>query len=167
MSDSITVTGVVASEVRHLVTSEGLPISSFRLASRQRRYDRRAGSWVDGETNWYSVSAFRQLAANVAGSVSRGERVIVTGRLRMREWVNGERKGTSVDIEADALGHDLTWGTSSFARVIGSAGASGNSAGGTGWADADADAENADPETADGPASQAAVLAADSAGTPF
>jgi single-strand DNA-binding protein len=50
--------------------------------------------------------------------VKKGERVVVTGRLRIREWENGDRAGTNIDIEADALGHDLAWGTASFARSI-------------------------------------------------
>lgn len=116
MTDTITLTGLVATEPKHLTTSEGLPITSFRLASTQRRYDRNAQSWVDGETNWYTVTAFRRLAANAANSVAKGQRVVVTGRLRLREWQSGERSGMSVEVEADAVGHDLTWGTAIFSR---------------------------------------------------
>jgi len=118
MSDSITLTGFVATAPRHLVTGEGLPITSFRLASNQRRFDRAHDKWVDGDTNWYTVTAFRQLALNSAGSIAKGDRVIVAGRIRIREWENGERAGTTVDIEADTIGHDLLWGTASFTRSI-------------------------------------------------
>lgn len=118
MTDTITLTGLVATAPRHLVTSEGLTITTFRLASAQRRFDRSQERWIDGETNWYTITAFRQLAINSAGSVHKGERVVVTGRLRIREWENGERAGTNIDVEADALGHDLTWGTASFVRSI-------------------------------------------------
>jgi single-strand DNA-binding protein len=120
MSDTITLTGIVATEPRHLVTKEGLPITSFRLASAQRRFDRSQERWVDADTNWYSITTFRQLAINAAGSIAKGERVIVTGRLRIREWESGERNGVNVDIEADAIGHDLLWGTSKFTRSIAS-----------------------------------------------
>mgnify|MGYP001330024972 CR=1 FL=1 len=51
MSDHITVTGLIATAPRHIVTSEGLAITSFRLASSQRRFDRGRSEWVDGETN--------------------------------------------------------------------------------------------------------------------
>jgi len=120
MTDAITVTGLVATTPRHLVTSEGLPITSFRLASTQRRYDRGAQKWIDGETNWYTVTAFRQLAVNVVGSVNKGQRVVVSGKLRVRDWESGDRAGTTVEIDADALGHDLAWGTSVFTRSVAS-----------------------------------------------
>ena len=88
------------------------------MASTHRKFDRTTKKWVDGETNWYTITAFRQLAINVAGSVSKGERVVVSGKLRVRDWDNGERAGTSVEIEAEAIGHDLTWGTSTFTRTV-------------------------------------------------
>jgi single-strand DNA-binding protein len=118
MPDNITVTGLVATAPRHLVTSEGLPITSFRLASTQRRFDRAQNAWADGETNWYTVTAFRQLAMNAAGSIKKGDRVLVTGRLRIRDWTSGEKAGTTIDIEAEAVGHDLLWGNSVFTRTI-------------------------------------------------
>ena len=118
MSDSITVTGLVATTPRHLTTSEGLAITSFRLASSQRRFDRSQQKWIDADTNWYTVSAFRALATNSAESLVKGDRVMVSGRLRIRDWENTDRSGTTVEIEADSLGHDLTWGTSVFTRVI-------------------------------------------------
>jgi single-strand DNA-binding protein len=122
MTDSITVTGLVATPPRHIVTSEGLPITSFRLASTQRRFDRSNQRWIDGETNWYTITAFRQLAINSASSVGKGDRVVLSGRLRIREWENADRSGTNIEIEADALGHDLLWGTAQFSRTIANAG---------------------------------------------
>ena len=118
MSEIVTVSGLVATTPRHLVTQDGLPITSFRMAASHRRFDRTANKWVDGETNWFTVTAFRQLAINSAGSISKGERVLVTGKLRVRDWDNGERAGTSVEVEAEALGHALTWGTAVFTRTV-------------------------------------------------
>ncbi len=120
MTDSITLTGLVATAPRHIVTSEGLAISSFRLASTQRRFDRSTERWIDGDTNWYTITGFRQLAINVASSVGKGQRVVVVGRLKIREWENGERSGTTIEVEADSVGHDLAWGTSVFTRNISS-----------------------------------------------
>ena len=121
MTDTITLTGLVATEPRHLTTSEGLPIASFRLASTQRRYDRAKQTWLDGETNWYTITAFRQLALNSNASVEKGQRVLVTGRLKIRDWENGERTGTTIEIEAEAIGHDLAWGTAAFTRSVSTA----------------------------------------------
>lgn len=118
MSEFITVTGLVATTPRHLVTMEGLPITSFRLAAAHRRFDRATAKWVDGETNWYTITSFRQLAINAAGSISKGDRIMVSGKLRVRDWDNGERAGTSVEVEAEAMGHDISWGTSTFTRTV-------------------------------------------------
>jgi single-strand DNA-binding protein len=118
VSESFTVSGLVATTPRHLVTQEGLPITSFRLASSKRRFDRTKKIWIDGETNWFTVTAFRQLAINSATSVSKGDRIVVNGKLKVRDWDNGERSGTSVEVEADSLGHDLTWGTAEFTRTV-------------------------------------------------
>lgn len=121
MTDTITLTGFVATVPNHLVTSEGLPITSFRLASTQRRFDRSRNLWVDNGTNWYTITSFRQLAMNTNSSIKKGERVIVTGRLRIRDWTAGDKVGTSIEIDADSIGHDLTWGTASFTRSMSSA----------------------------------------------
>jgi single-strand DNA-binding protein len=120
VSDIITLTGIVGTEPRAVTTAEGLAITSFRLASTQRRFDKGQEKWVDGETNWYSITTFRQLATNSAVSVKKGERILVTGRLRIREWENAGKSGTNIDVEADALGHDLSWGTAAFSRGAGS-----------------------------------------------
>lgn len=118
MAENITVAGLVATTPRHLTTADGLPITSFRLASSSRKFDRVRGIWIDGETNWYTITAFRQLGINAAGSINKGDRIMVQGVLRVRDWDNGERAGTSVEIEAEAMGHDLTWGESVFTRTV-------------------------------------------------
>jgi len=117
MSDTITITGLVATTPRHIVTSEGLAISSFRLASTQRRYDTAAEKWIDGDTNWYTVTCFRHLATHVAESVNKADRAIVVGKLRIRKWETEERVGMSIEVEADAIGQDLTWGSGVFTRT--------------------------------------------------
>jgi single-strand DNA-binding protein len=118
MAEQITVLGLVATTPRHLVTQDGLPITSFRLAASSLKFDAAQNKWIDGETNWYTITAFRTLAINIAGSISKGERVMVTGKLRVRDWDNGERAGTSVELEAESVGHDLNWGTATFTRTV-------------------------------------------------
>lgn len=118
MSETIAVAGLVATSPRHLVTQDGLPITSFRLASSHRRFDRSQNKWIDGETNWFTVTGFRQLAINASTSIAKGDRILVTGKLRVRDWDNGERAGTSVEVEADGIGHDLSWGSAVFTRTV-------------------------------------------------
>ncbi|WP_394253368.1 single-stranded DNA-binding protein [Arthrobacter pityocampae] len=118
MTDIITVRGYVATDVRLTSAQSGLAVAGFRMCSTDRRFDRETNAWVDGHTNWYSVSMFRQLATNAGASLKKGDRVIVTGRLKVRPWINADgRTGTSVDIDADTAGHDLMWGTANFRRT--------------------------------------------------
>lgn len=117
MSDTITVTGNIATEPEFKHTPTGVPITSFRVASSQRRFDRTTGTWIDGLTNYYTVSTFRSLAEHAHTSFKKGDRVLLTGRVRMREWDNGTKRGTSVEIDAEAIGHDLLWGTTTFRRT--------------------------------------------------
>ncbi|MBF4589987.1 single-stranded DNA-binding protein [Curtobacterium sp. VKM Ac-1395] len=117
MNDTITVCGIVATEPRHLVTETGIAITSMRLASPSRRWDRANATWTNGPTNWFTVTAFRSLAANVHKSVKKGDRIIVTGRVRIRTWERDGRGGTSVEIDAEGIGQDLAWGISNWIKV--------------------------------------------------
>lgn len=117
MTDQLTLTGLIATTPRHIVTAEGLAITSFRLASQQRRYDKENQVWADADTNWYTVTAFRELAINSAKSLNKGDRVVTVGRLKVKDWSNEDRSGTSVEVEAESLGHDLHWGTTEYHRV--------------------------------------------------
>jgi single-strand DNA-binding protein len=109
--------GLVATTPRHLITQEGLPITSFRLAANEQTYNKETDTWTTGETNWFTITLFNQLAINGARAISKGDRVVLTGSLKVRDWDNGERSGTSVEIEADSIGHDLDYGTSQFTRT--------------------------------------------------
>lgn len=115
--DTITITGNVATPLELKRPSGGAAIVTFRVASGRRRYDRDAGGWTDDGTNWYTVSAFRSLAEHAYRSLQKGDRVILTGRLRLREWDNGTRRGTAIEIDAEAIGHDLLWGTTTFVKA--------------------------------------------------
>jgi single-strand DNA-binding protein len=120
MQDTITLIGTVGTPPRHIVNANGLAVTNFRLATSNRRFDRTQARWVDGETNWYSVALFRQLALNAAASLQKGDRVIIVGRLKVRNWKDGTRSGLSVDVEADAIGPDLSWGTARYTKTAGS-----------------------------------------------
>lgn len=121
MNGTITVTGVVATDPRHIVTTEGLSVTSFRLITSNTVYDVDADAWQNTHGNWFTISAYRQLATNVAGCVRRGDPLLVTGRLTVREWPDGDdpsSRGIAAEIEADAIGHDLAWGSATFARTV-------------------------------------------------
>ena len=107
---NITLQGLVATTPRHLITQEGLPITSFRLAEHDH-------TDPNAITNWFTITGFHKLAINTASSVSKGDRVVVSGVLKIRDWDNGERSGTSAEVEAVSIGHDLCWGTTDFQRA--------------------------------------------------
>lgn len=116
MSDTITITGNIATQPEIKRTAGGVTITSFRVASALRRYDRATETWVDNGTNWYTASMFRTLAEHAFHSLNKGDRVLLSGRLRLRQWDNGTKQGMTAEIDVEAIGHDLLWGTSSFQR---------------------------------------------------
>jgi single-strand DNA-binding protein len=115
MSDTfVTFHGWVGNDVTHR-TPNGLSVANFRVASTPRI--KRGGEWTDGDTTWYSVSAWRSLADNVRDSVKKGDAVIIHGRLRTESWVREDKQmSTTLAVEATLVGHDLTRGTSEFTR---------------------------------------------------
>ena len=118
MTEQITVSGLVATDVKRHETADNLTMATFRLAANTRRFDAAKNAWTTTSTNWFTIVSFRQLAKNVLDSVSKGDRVVIQGRLKIRDWDNGERSGTSIEIDADHIGLDLNFGVSSFDRVV-------------------------------------------------
>ncbi|MFD8481978.1 single-stranded DNA-binding protein [Kitasatospora sp. NPDC059673] len=114
----VTMVGNAASNVTYRETAGGVAVASFRLAATERRYDRERGDWADGETTWVTVVAWRRLAVNVVSSVTKGDPLVVSGRLRVREWGEESSRRTEVEIDARAVGHDLTRGTAVFKRAV-------------------------------------------------
>ncbi|MEU1288348.1 single-stranded DNA-binding protein [Kitasatospora sp. NPDC005856] len=115
----VTLIGNVATEVSYGETTGGVPMANFRLGCTERRYDRQRECWVDGETQWVTVTAWRALAVNLIGSLAKGDPVLVSGRLRVREWTEGEAKRSRAEIDARSVGHDLTRGTTAFRWAAG------------------------------------------------
>ncbi len=114
----VTLRGNVASDPRHVQFDDGNILTSFRLASTARRYDRRSDEWVDQGTTYVNVTCRKAMAANAAVSIHKGQPVLVTGRLWERQWSKNERSGRSLEIQAEGIGHDLTYGTAQFARLV-------------------------------------------------
>ncbi|GGO81057.1 single-stranded DNA-binding protein [Wenjunlia tyrosinilytica] len=113
---TVTLVGNAATEVKYRETPTGIPVASFRLAVTARRWDRERNGWVDAQTSFYTVWSWRGLAGNVATSVGRGDPLVVQGRIRVREWEKDGQRQTTVEIDAGAVGHDLSRGTSAFRR---------------------------------------------------
>ena len=118
MNDIITtVIGNAVTDVSLRVTSAGTSVVSFRIASNSRRFDKSTSSWIDQEPSYLSITAWSQLAENVALSVHKGQPLVVTGKLKVRQWQDADKSGTNVEIDAIAIGHDLNRGTSEFTKV--------------------------------------------------
>jgi single-strand DNA-binding protein len=112
----ITVVGNVVADPELRFTTSGAPVANFRIASTPRTFDRVTNEWKDGDTLFLSVSVWRQQAENVAESISRGDRVIVVGRLGQRQFEkDGERK-SSYEIQAEDVGPALKNATAQVAK---------------------------------------------------
>lgn len=103
-------------EWRRLERSHAL-VAKFKVAANSRRYDKDSGRWVDGASLRVRVNCWRRLAENVASSVLGGDPVIVTGRMYTRDWIgeDGQRR-ISYELDAAAVGHDLSRGKCTFTR---------------------------------------------------
>jgi single-strand DNA-binding protein len=114
---TVTAIGTIGTDPNYVHTAEGAHITSFRLAVTERRFDEKERTWKDTDTSWLTVTAFKQLALNVKESLHKGDRILVTGRARLRDWQDDKgRSGTTLNVVADALGHDLLWGTTEYRR---------------------------------------------------
>lgn len=93
-------------------------VATFRVACTPRRYQRRSDTWVDGDTQWYTVNAWRGLADNCAQSLRRGDPVVVHGRLNAQLWTSSAGvEVTSFEVDAAFVGHDLNRGIGQFTRT--------------------------------------------------
>lgn len=104
----LTVVGNLVADPELRFTQAGVPVVNFRVASTPRRYDKTTGQWVDGDPVFLTCTAWRSLAENVAGSATKGCRVVVVGALRARTYETdaGERR-TVIEVEADEVSLSL------------------------------------------------------------
>ncbi|GII20993.1 single-stranded DNA-binding protein [Planosporangium mesophilum] len=92
-------------------------VASFRVASTSRRYDKDSGRWVDGPSLRVRVTCWRRLAEGVTQSVLTGDPLVVTGRMYTRDWIGDDgQHRVSYELEAIAVGHDLSRGFATFKR---------------------------------------------------
>lgn len=115
---TITVVGNLTSDPELRFTQSGAAVCSFTVASTPRTFDRQSGEWKDGEALFLRCNAWRQTAENVAESLTRGSRVLVTGRLRQRSFETKEgEKRTVVELEVDEVGPSLRYATAKVSKV--------------------------------------------------
>ncbi|BCB85961.1 single-stranded DNA-binding protein [Phytohabitans suffuscus] len=139
---TITVIGNLTDDPELRFTPSGAAVAKFRVASTPRIMDRQSGEWKDGEPLFLSCTVWRQAAENVAESLQRGARVIVSGRLKQRSYETREgEKRTVIELEVDEIGPSLRYATAKVQKMsrsggggggFGSGGGGGGSQGGGG-----------------------------------
>ena len=102
----VTLQGWVGTDVEERVLASGVTVASFRLGCTPRY--QRDGVWVDGETSWFTVAAWRSLGRNVAESVHQGDAVVVHGRVRTDVWQRDDDAPKSVSWVVDARSSGTT-----------------------------------------------------------
>lgn len=113
----MTIVGNVVDTPRRRETKNGHVVTNFRVASTSRRYDREQDKFIDNSTLYVTVTCWRGMGVNVDTSIKKGQPVIVHGRYYQREYKVEEQIRTAYELEAVAVGHDLSRGTAEFTRV--------------------------------------------------
>ncbi|WP_414121265.1 single-stranded DNA-binding protein [Corynebacterium nuruki] len=114
----ITVVGNLVADPELRYTPSGAAVANFRVASTPRRFDSQSNQWVDGEALFLTCNVWRQAAENVANSLNKGDRVIVSGRLRQRSYETREgEKRTVFEVEVDEVGPSLRYATAQVAKT--------------------------------------------------
>ena len=122
----ITVVGNLTADPELRFTPSGAAVANFTVASTPRNFDRQSGEWKDGEALFMRCNVWRQAAENVAETLTRGMRVMVSGRLKQRSYETREgEKRTVVELEVDEVGPSLRYATAKVTKVNGSRGSAG------------------------------------------
>jgi single-strand DNA-binding protein len=122
----ITVIGNLTADPELRFTQSGAAVANFTVASTPRTFDRQSGEWKDGEALFLRCNVWRQAAENVAESLTRGSRVIVSGRLKQRSYETREgEKRTAIELEVDEIGPSLRYATAQVTRATGGGGGGG------------------------------------------
>ncbi|MEO3874651.1 single-stranded DNA-binding protein [Nonomuraea sp. B12E4] len=112
----ITLTGNVAAEPRQYSFDDGTKVTSLKVLTSHRYFDKKTGQWTDGDKVCFTVRCWRALGENVAASVRAGHPVVVSGKLRIREFGSEGDRRFMPEVEASAVGHDLRWGSGVFSK---------------------------------------------------
>jgi single-strand DNA-binding protein len=129
---TITVIGNLTNDPELRFTPSGSAVANFTIASTPRTFDRQSNEWKDGETLFLRASVWREAAENVAESLTKGMRVIVSGRLKSRSYETKEgEKRTVIELEVDEIGPSLRYANAKVNRTQRSGGNGGGSNGGS------------------------------------
>jgi single-strand DNA-binding protein len=129
----ITVVGNLTADPELKFTPSGAAVANFTVASTPRIFDRQANEWRDGDALFLRCNIWRQAAEHVAESLSRGSRVIVTGRLKQRSFETREgEKRTVIELEVDEIGPSLRYATAKVNKASRGSGGGGYGSSGTG-----------------------------------
>lgn len=112
----VTVVGRVTGDLRQRRSKNGHKIVSFGMASNERRYEKETDQWVDGKSLFLNVTCWRGLANGVADSLSKGDPIVATGRLSLREFEFEGHRRSSLELDAHALGPNLALCTAEVRR---------------------------------------------------
>jgi single-strand DNA-binding protein len=132
--NSVTLVGNLVDDPELRFTAQGAAVANFRIAVSKRIRDPQTNEWKDGDTSFFRINVWRQLAENVAETLTRGTRVIVSGTLKMRQWETQEgEKRSVIEVEATEVGPSLKFATAKIERTSGKGGAGASGGGGSEW----------------------------------
>jgi single stranded DNA-binding protein (ssb) len=149
----ITVIGNLTGDPELRFTPAGAAVANFTVASTPRTFDRQSNEWKDGETLFLRCSIWREAAENVAESLTKGMRVIVTGRLVQRSYETREgEKRSVIELQVDEIGPSLRYATAKVTRTQRSGGGGGGFSSGGGFSGGGGGFPADDPWATSGPA---------------
>mgnify|MGYP000863439654 FL=1 len=129
----ITVVGNLTGDPELRYVSSGTPVASFTVASTPRTLNRQTQQWEDGEAMFIRCSVWREHGENVAESLSKGMRVLVTGRLTVRSYEYNGQQRTSLEMQVDEIGPSLRYARAQVTKVAGGGSGGGNFGGGNSY----------------------------------
>lgn len=124
---TVSAVGTLTAEPELRFTPAGAAVVNFTVAANDRKYNRDSGAWEDAGTTFLRCSAWRQLAENVAESFGKGDRVMVHGTLKQREYERDGVRRTAMELDVEEVGASVKWATAKVSRVSRSSGGEGRS----------------------------------------
>ena len=124
----ITVVGNLTADPELRFVPSGAAVANFTVASTPRTFDKTSGEWKDGDALFLRCSIWRDAAEHVSESLTKGARVIVTGRLKPRSYEKDGQKHTVIELDVEEIGPSLRWATAKVARAARTTGATSGAA---------------------------------------